>query len=698
MNRPLHARLSQASFAGLLLACSAGAQGRAQAFPPSQPTLWSGNPTVATFEAAENEHLKLAQQAIDELLAVQGPRTVENTLVPYDRAFDELLEALEFANLVQNVHPEKAFRDSATTLATAVSNRRSALALNPRVYQALLFINLSAADAATKYYVQRQLLAFRLAGVDKDEATRARLNALQDRLTTAKSQFERNIADGNRSVEVRDLAELDGLPQDFIASHKPDAKGIIHLTTRYPDYAPVMAFAKSDALRKRMAEASFNKAYPENDSVLHEMMSTRYEIAKLVGYPSWSELNAQDKMTGSGKAIASFIAELDKTVRPAEEREFAMELEEERKTDPGATQIQQFQQQRLAELVRRSQYDFDSSSVRVYFPYDEVKQGLLSTAARLFQLEFKQERNAPAWDPSVETWDVLERGRAIGRFYLDMHPRPGKYNHNATFTTVTGIAGKRLPEGVLICNFPGPTATDPGLMQYEDAVTFFHEFGHLIHHIVAGKQRWAGISGISAEPDFNEAPSQMLEEWMRSPEVLASFAKHYQTGAPIPAELVQRMNRASAFGRASYVAGQNATAALSYDLYNADPATFDPYALGVQERLRYTLPVPLKGSHGIASLNHLAGYSSMYYTYMWDKVIAEDLYAQFDQTNPFAGDAPMRYRREVLEPGGSESANDMVRRFLGRPVNMVAFKQWLGQEFVESPGGESSLSPRARTH
>ena len=319
--------------------------------------------SISTFEASESDHLKRAQAAIEEVLAVKGKRTVENTLAPFDRAYDELQEAEEFANLVQNVHPDKAFRDNATAMVTKVSSRQSAMSLNPGLYQALRSMDVSAADEATKYYVKRQLLEFRLAGVDKDEATRARLNGLQDRLSKAQSQFERNIADGNRTVEVHDASELEGLPEDFIASHKPDAAGVIHLTTRYPDSAPVMTYAKSDALRKRMQEANGTKAYPENDAVLHEMMATRFEIARLVGYPTWSELNAQDKMMGSGRAIAAFITELDKTVRPAETREVAMELAEEKKSDPGATRIQQHQQQYLMEQVRRSRYNFDSASV-----------------------------------------------------------------------------------------------------------------------------------------------------------------------------------------------------------------------------------------------------------------------------------------------------------------------------------------------
>jgi len=391
-------------------------------------------------------------------------------------------------------------------------------------------------------------------------------------------------------------------------------------------------------------------------------------------------------MIANGAAIAKFITSVDITVRPFEQREFGLLLEEKRKSDPQAQQIGQYEYQRLSELVRRSKYDFDSESMRAYLPYDRVQAGVLDTASRLFGLQFRQEAGAKAWDPSVQTWDVLEGGKAIGRFYLDMHPRPGKYNHNATMTTVAGLRGRRLPEGVLVCNFPASTETDPGLMQYEDVVTFFHEFGHIMHHILAGRQQWAGTSGISAEGDFNEAPSQMLEEWMHNPAVLASFARHYKTGEPIPADLVKRMNRALAFGRATWVANQNAQAALSYDLYNSDPKYIDPYALGREERHRYTLFEPPPNSHGVASLIHLGNYSSMYYVYMWDKVIAEDLYAQFNAGDPSLGDAPVRYRHDVLEPGGSESANTAVKHFLHRPVTMDAFKKWISEEFLETPG------------
>jgi len=289
------------------------------------------------------------------------------------------------------------------------------------------------------------------------------------------------------------------------------------------------------------------------------------------------------------------------------------------------------------------------------------------------------------WEPTVEAWDVLDGGKMIGRFYLDMHPRPGKFTHAEMAPVLDGIRAKQLPEAILVCNFPQPTAEDPGLMEYDDVVTFFHEFGHLMHHILGGQQEWAGISGISMESDFVEAPSQMLEEWMHSPQVLASFARHYQTGEVIPPQLVARMNRASAFGRATWTAWQNAYTALSYDIYRMKPENVDLDALSTAEQQRFTRFTPTSGTHFYAAFDHLAGYSSAYYTYLWDKVIAEDFFHQFESSNLLAPLTALRYRRAVLEPGGSVSANELVRTFLGREQNMDAFRDWLGEEFQPSP-------------
>jgi thimet oligopeptidase len=685
----MHAAIVRVRWIAFLLICAATS---AQTLK-DQPSIWAAKPDIAAFEKLENDRLAAAQQIIDQLVALQGPRTMENTLAPYDETIRLLNTAIYFSGLMQQVHPDAAFRDNATAMTTKVSNAQTALSLNKQVYQALAALDVSHADAATRYYVQRQLLEFRLAGVDKDDATRARIQKLQTQLTQDLSMFDRNISDDQRFIELASETDLDGLPQDYIDAHKPGSDGQIRITTTYPDVFPVLTFANKEDVRRRIWVAFVSRAYPKNRGVLLDMMRTRYEIATLIGYSSWADYNAADKMILNGSNIAKFIQDLDTTARPVAQREFAMLLAEQRKTDSTATTILSYNNFHVKELVSRSQYNFDSQSVRPYLPFGEVRQGILDTAAKLFNVTFRQEVNAPSWDPAVETWDVYEGNQAVGRFYLDLHPRPGKYSHAQMAQVLDGARGKQLPEAILVCNFPQPTATDPGLMDYGDVVTFFHEFGHLMHHILGGQQQWAGISGISMEADFGETPSQMLEEWMRSPQVLASFADHYKTGAPIPAELVARMNRAAAFGRGLNVAFQNSLSAISYDIYKGKPESVDLDTVMLDNLRHYDFftPVP-DDAHLYANFTHLGGYSSMYYTYMWDKVIAEDFFAQFDQSNLLAGPTPMQYRRTVLEPGGSKSANDLVKDFLGRPQNTVAFQKWLREEFESAPQSTNGVS------
>ncbi len=666
-------------FMSLLVVSTVAAQA------PSQPTIWASKPDVVAFEKIVNDRLTAAQSDIDKITAAKGARTIDNSLAPFDEALTQINSANYLAGLMQQVHPDARFRDRATEMVRKASAAQTALSLNHDVYQALAGIDISKADAATRYYVKRQLLEFRLAGVDKDDATRAQLKKLNDELTEQQSMFDRNISDDQKKVEVKDPKELEGLPQDYIDRHKPGTDGKIYITTNYPDALPALKFSKSDDLRRRLFEAFQTRAYPKNKDVLESMMKTRYQIATLLGYSSWADYNASDKMIRTGGNIGDFIQKIDSAARPIAKREYDMLLAEKQKTDSGAKDVGDYEVSYLSELVRRSQFNFDSQAVRPYLPFNEVRKGILDTASTLFHVTFRQEEDVSAWDPSVETWDVIDGGKTIGRFYLDMHPRPGKFSHAEMAPVLDGIRGKQLPEAILVCNFPVPTADDPGLMEYGDVVTFFHEFGHLVHWILGGQQQWAGISGITMEGDFVEAPSQMLEEWMHSPQVLASFAHHYKTGEPIPAELVERMNRASAFGRGTWVTQQNEYTAISYDVYKTKPENVDLDAVTAADQKKYTPFAPLPGTHLYSAFGHLAGYSSAYYTYLWDKVIAEDFFSQFDRANLLAGEAPMRYRRAVLEPGGSESANDLVRHFLGREQNMAALQKWMGEEFARAP-------------
>jgi thimet oligopeptidase len=318
--------------------------------------------------------------------------------------------------------------------------------------------------------------------------------------------------------------------------------------------------------------------------------------------------------------------------------------------------------------------------VRPYLAFDRVKLGLLDITSKLFGVTYRRVNDAPVWDPSVEAYEILDDGQMIGRFYLDMHPRPNKYNHAAQFGIRTGVTGRQMPEAALICNLPGGEPGEPGLMTHDDVVTFFHEFGHLVHALVSGRHQWIGVSGNGTEQDFVEAPSQMLEEWTWDPATLASFARHYETKRPIPAELVEQMRRASEFGKALNVRQQMLYARLSLSVYDRDPKSVDTTALVKEIANKYT-PFPyVEGTHFQTSFGHLDGYSAVYYSYMWSLVIAKDLFSKFDRANLLAPDVARQYRDTVLAPGASKPAAMLVRDFLGRPFEFTAWQAWLNRE------------------
>jgi thimet oligopeptidase len=242
---------------------------------------------------------------------------------------------------------------------------------------------------------------------------------------------------------------------------------------------------------------------------------------------------------------------------------------------------------------------------------------------------------------------------------------------------VNGQAGRRLPEGVLVCNFPRPGVA-PALLDLSEVRTLLHEFGHLLHHVLGGHTRWGAHAGVATEWDFVEAPSQLLEEWTRDPGVLRGFARHVETGEPIPADLVHRLVAAEEFGKGLSVRQQMFYAAVSLELHRRDPEGLDTTALVAALAGRYT-PFPhVDGTYFHESFGHLDGYSALYYTYMWSLVIAKDLFSAFEGAGLLDAAMASRYRRAVLEPGGSAPAGDLVRRFLGRDASFAAFEGWLG--------------------
>ena len=623
------------------------------------------------------------ERALASLLAVKGERTPQNSLTLYDAAIEQLTLAGAQAGILNSVAADKAVRDQAQMEAQRVAMAGAALSLNRNVYDALSAVKLDGVSQATKHYVERTLLGYRLAGVDKDQATRDRLQALHEKATRLSLEFSRNIQEGAKSIEAAP-EELEGLPPDYIARHpaQKDRGGAdrVTLTTDPPDMQPVMTFAASAELRERMFLAYNTRAYPANRQILLELLTTRQEIASVLGFRSWADLATADQMMKSAAKVREFLAKLNEASRNGAQHEYQLVLEFAQKREPALKEIDLTSRGFWYEQFRRDKFDFDSQSVRPYFPYKRVEAGVLQTAARLFKVEFRPSK-APAWHEAVSVFEVFEGERMVGRFYLDMHPREGKDKWFSAAPVVTGVRGRVMPEAALICNFPEGDENDPGLLQYSDVVTFFHEFGHLMHAILGGQTEWIGLSGFATEGDFVEVPSQMLEEFFRDEKLLQSFARHYETNEVLPTELIRSMKLAGSFGRADWVRAQLYYTTLSLDLHDQDPAGLDPDVVTRDLYKQFQPWTWVDGNKMYASFGHLTGYSSNYYTYAFDKVIALDFFGQFDKNDLLGCDAGARYRKTVLEQGGSKPGRELVRDFLGRDEEFSAFERWVNEEF-----------------
>ncbi len=639
--------------------------------------FWTGSPEAPEFRRRADERLERARRAIAALLAVTGRRTPDNTLRPYDDARLELDAVGSQASLMENVHPDAGLRAAAEQVTQQAAAFATELSLNRPLYDALTAMDLAGADAATRHYVETTLRDFRLSGVDRDEATRRRIQALNEELVTTSQDFARNIRADLRSVGVTDAAELEGLPDDYVARHVPGADGVITLTIDNPDATPVFLYAARDELRRRMYMEYNSRAFPANQEVLARMTAKRHELATLLGFAHWADYVMANKMVGRAAAAEAFIARIVEVSTGPAAADYQALLKRKRADAPGAGGLVAWEAAYYAERVKQSDFGLDARELRPYLPFQRVKQGVLDLSARLFGVSFTPRPDAPVWHPAVECWEMVEDGRVTGRFYLDMHPRPEKYSHAAQFDIRTGVAGRQIPEAALICNLPGGEANDPGLLEHGDVRTLFHEFGHLLHNLFAGQQRWVGIGGIRPEADFIEVPSQLYEEWCWDPGILATFAHHHQTGAPIPADLVRRLKRASEFGKGLQMRRQMVFAHFALTAFDRAPAGADLEALyrGYVERY---VPFPyVEGTHFPCGFGHLDGYSALYYSYMWSLVIAKDFFERFDRANLFDPAIAKRYREAVLEPGGAKPAEEMVRDFLGRDFRFEAFQRWL---------------------
>ena len=631
--------------------------------------------------ARADASLARARGILQRILTSSGQPTIATTLEPYNRMMMAASEVGLQGQLLFNVHTNKAVRDAGNRAYEAAEAFGTEVSLNRPLYDRFAALDVSRSDAETKYAVEKILRDFRRAGVDREEATRARIQKLNEEIVAIGAAFDRTINEDIRSITLASSDELEGLPRDYIEAHRPGPDGAIRLTTQYPDALPVFQYARRPEVRKRLQFEFLNRGYPANLEVLSRLLEKRHELATLLGYEDYADYITEDKMVESAEAAASFIERVRRAAAKRTAQDVDLLLARKREDGPGARALDPWDPNFYLDRVRAERYAFDAQAVRPYLEFGRVRDGLFAITGKLFGVSYRRVRNVKVWHPSVEVYDIYQGRRRIGRFYLDLHPRKDKFSHAATFGILVGIRGLQLPQGALVCNFPDPRKTKgPALMDHTDVVTFFHEFGHLIHEILSGRSRWLRTSMEGIEWDFVEAPSQMLEEWARRPESLRLFATHVETGEPIPEDLVRRMERAQAVGRGLWTVRQLNFAALSLSIYRRDPKGLDTTALARATNQEY-YPIPwFEGTHLQCNFGHLNGYSAIYYTYLWSLVIAKDLFSVFRKGKTILDPKPARrYRRLILEPASGVPARAMVTQFLGRPLRFDAFRAWLNE-------------------
>lgn len=659
-------------FASVAL-CGWGPGATAQSLVDPGP-VWAGITDATSLGDRLRTQVAEAETMLGSVRDVSATRTTENTLLPFKRAKSKLAEAQRLARMGLNAHPDSAFRAYAQAWETRLAARAAALGTDRTIYDALAALDLDTLSPELRYVVEQDLAGYRRDGVNLDEATRARLNSLRARITDFGTQFERNIYTDIKTIQVHPDS-LRGVPSDWVAAYaagEPDADGLVIVTLTPANYSPLVTFAKSEDLRERAAQAYFSRGYPQNVPVLDSLRTLRHEMAALLGFDSWAAYSLEPMMAASPEGVARFLDDVDAASDAAAQRETAALLAVRQREEPNATSVPFAHTAYWLNRLKQQDHGFDQQAMRAYFPYSAVRDGILSAYGGMFGLEFRPASGMPVWSAEAEPYEVYEDNVLVGRFTLDMHPREGKYGHFAAFLLRAG--GGDVPEGALLCNFPGGTEGDPGLLSPGQVSTFFHEFGHLIHILFAGRQEVLG----NFERDFVEAPSQLLEEWASDYTVLRRFARHYETGEPIPADLVAAYRRSDGFGRALAARYNLWRSVLSLGLYQSSPEVAPAEAIE-QRAGGYLMTPPPDYLHVSTSMTHLNRYSSNYYTYAWSEVIARDLLTGFDRDDLLSPVAGQRYRDLVLAPTGTAPSAVLIERFLGRPFNADAWREWLSE-------------------
>jgi len=622
--------------------------------------------------------LAQSQQKIDAIVADNSQRTYGNTMLALEQATEILDFALSVVRHLESVATTPELRAAWNTVEPEASAFYSQIPLNAGLWKQLKsFAETSEARALTgtkQRFLEKTLDSFRRHGADLDDAGKKRLEEIDVELTKITTKFSENVLDSTNAFEfvTQDEALLDGLPPSAIGAARQSAEskgleGSWRFTMQAPSYVPVVTYLNDASIREKFYRAfSARATEPERDNrpLIVQILELRREKATLLGFRDFADLVLHDRMAHSGERALRFLTDLKAKTDPFYAKEnAALEAFAGRKLEPWDVSY-------YAEKQRRALYEFDEEELRPYFPAENVVEGMFRIVEKLYGIQVKLAEKAPVWHPDVRYYEVSDSSGLLGAFYADWFPRESKRDGAWMENFITGIEGQ--PHSGCICgNMTPPLGDKPALLTHREVETIFHEFGHLLHHVLS-RVEVKSLAGTAVAWDFVELPSQIMENWCWERGALDLFARHYQTGDPIPEDLFQKMVRARTYRGANGQMRQLGFGITDLTLHrDYDPAKQGDVIRYARQLLQQFTPAPLPENYAmIAGFTHLfaspVGYGAAYYSYKWAEVLDADAFTRFRDEGIFSAEAGAAFRENILSKGDSEDPADLYRKFMGR--------------------------------
>ncbi|MFC0336813.1 oligopeptidase A [Kushneria avicenniae] len=653
--------------------------------------------TLPPFEAITPD---IIEPAVDELLArnkaaierlvEEGSYTWQGLAAPLEAINDQLSQAWSPVSHLNATMNSPALREAYQACLPKLSAYGTWLGQHEglfRAFQALAESDEYAhLDEGQRKSIDNTLRDFRLAGVDLPAEKKARFGEIQARLSTLSNTFSNNVLDATQAWHLDVPRErLDGLPQsalDTLAANA-EAKGVegYRITLDFPSFFPIMSHADDRALREEVYTAFVTRASDQgpnagefdNSEVMAEIVSLRQELAGLAGFDTYADYSMATKMADSPDQVLDFLHDLSSRAVPQAREEFQT-LSDFAREELGIDALAPWDTGYASEKLREARYAISQEELRPYFPAPGAVDGLFRVIGKLFNVSFQENTEAPRWHSDVRFFDILENGRPIAGFYLDLYAREGKrggaWMDECRVRRERGNGETQLPIAYLTCNFTRPVGDRPALLTHDEVLTLFHEFGHGLHHMLT-RQTVADVSGINGVAwDAVELPSQFMENFCWVREGLDLIAAHVDTKEPLPDDLLERLQAARNFQSAMTMARQLEFSLFDLRLHREHlaPQAGDIQSLlnSVRDQVSVVPRVDFnRFQHGFGHI-FAGGYAAGYYSYKWAEVLSADAWSAFEEAGVFDQSTGMRFRTSILEQGGARDAAVLFQEFRGR--------------------------------